>query len=378
MGLACTRFASPERDRRRAATTPARPTSRRLARAVLRQPRLRAHRAPAVGRSCRSRSRAASSTSTTTTRSLRARLPRHDGRQDGLHATPPGAAWWPPRGAARRRLGVVLLHSPDPGRQARRLLDAGFARRPLTPPDARRTSVEDDDGPRPSARPPAARPTTCGSPPAPGVEHGARRRASTPSACATARCPGATSPTSSLDCELLGARARRAAAGLGDDGRDRARRRQVNRRLAARRGRARHRARARLGPARCSTTRRCCRPTGPRARRGRRCCSPTSAPRRCAAPAAPARAERLVELLDADGLIDPPQPGPGGGPARGRAATSPACWRGSPAIVGAARAAAGRRQGGRLRDGRRRRRARSPTPASRPSTSPARAGRTGR
>jgi D-alanyl-D-alanine carboxypeptidase len=25
-----------------------------------------------------------------------------------------------------RRLGVVLLHSPDPGRQARRLLDLGF------------------------------------------------------------------------------------------------------------------------------------------------------------------------------------------------------------------------------------------------------------
>ena len=54
------------------------------------------------------------------------RLPRHDRDQDRLHRR--GRAL--PGGRRRRngrRLGVVLLHSPDPGRQATQLLNRGFA-----------------------------------------------------------------------------------------------------------------------------------------------------------------------------------------------------------------------------------------------------------
>ena len=57
---------------------------------------------------------------------LRLGYPGDDRRQDRLHRRSPATASWPPRGGDGRRLGVVLLHSPDTGRQAKRLLDAGF------------------------------------------------------------------------------------------------------------------------------------------------------------------------------------------------------------------------------------------------------------
>ena len=59
----------------------------------------------------------------------------HDRDQDRLHATPPGRAWSPPRGAAAVKLGVVLLDSRDTGGQATQLLDRGLrgaASAPLT------------------------------------------------------------------------------------------------------------------------------------------------------------------------------------------------------------------------------------------------------
>ena len=84
-----------------------------------------AHRRAAGAPCCRSRSRAAGCTSTTTTRCCARATPARSGSRPAT-PTPPAAAWWPPRGAGRR-LGVVLLHSPDPGKQARQLLDRGFA-----------------------------------------------------------------------------------------------------------------------------------------------------------------------------------------------------------------------------------------------------------
>ena len=94
-------------------------------------------------------------------------------------------------------------------------------------------------------------------------------------------------------------------------------------------------------------------------------------------PQAADRAERLVELLDADGLsihLNAVQEAvqPEGEPEFARRARR---HRGD---RGAARPAARRRQGGRLRDGRRGRAARSRPPAWRPSTSRAPAARTGR
>ncbi len=150
----------------------------------------------------------------------------------------------------------------------------------------------------------------------------------TPCGCATGRCPGATWATSSLRCELLGAPAARPADRLGDDRRDRGGRAGQRARWPRRR-RARIGARARLGP-------RAARRPGAAAR-------PTAGGR--PAPAAPARQPRrrpgarrgrdrasraLVDLLDADGPDDPPQPDPGGGPARGRAGLRGRRSRGSP------------------------------------------------
>ena len=174
--------------------------------------------------------------------------------------------------------------------------------------------------------PPPARPSTCASPPAAGVEHARRHRPRRGRACATARCPSATSRDVSLDTRCS-ARAARAAGRLGDDRRHGARRRRSTGRLAARRPSTASRwcsARA----ARCSTTPRCC-ATYRAAARGRRCCWPTSA-RRSSRPDGPARAARLVELLGADGLSHPPQPAPGGGAARGRARLRRRARAGSP------------------------------------------------
>ena len=74
---------------------------------------------------CPSRSRAASSTSTTTTRSCGTGYRGTTGLKTGYTE----AAGRCLVATARRgtvRLGVVLLHSPDPGRQAMRLLDRGL------------------------------------------------------------------------------------------------------------------------------------------------------------------------------------------------------------------------------------------------------------
>ena len=113
-----------ERLRRRRATTRARPTSPRSPARSSTSPASRGS-SSAAGRSSRSRSRAGGSTSSTTTRCC---APATRGRSGSRRAsrTPPAAASWRPHSAAARRLGVVLLHSPDPGRQARVLLDRGF------------------------------------------------------------------------------------------------------------------------------------------------------------------------------------------------------------------------------------------------------------
>ena len=94
-------------------------------------------------------------------------------------------------------------------------------------------------------------------------------------------------------------------------------------------------------------------------------------------PGAPQRAERLVELLDADGLsihLNPVQEAvqPEGQPAFS------GVLDGIAAIVARLAPRPGRRQGGRLRPGPRGRARCSPAPASRRSTSRARAGPTGR
>ena len=109
------------------ATTRARVDLAALTRAVLDQPAAGADRRAPRARSCRSRSRAGGCTSTTHNPLLRAGYPGTHRASRPATPTPPAAAWSPRRAATARRLGVVLLHSPDPGRQARKLLDRGFA-----------------------------------------------------------------------------------------------------------------------------------------------------------------------------------------------------------------------------------------------------------
>ena len=75
-----------------------------------------ADRRAAARRCCRSRSRAASSSSTTTTRCCATGYRGTTGRQDRLHRRGGPLPGGDARGAAASRLGVVLLHSPDPGR----------------------------------------------------------------------------------------------------------------------------------------------------------------------------------------------------------------------------------------------------------------------
>ena len=143
-----------------------------------------------------------------------------------------------------------------------------------------------------------------------GVEH-ARARGWTGCGCATARCPSATSRASRATHAARRARSR-AAGRLGDDGRD-GEAADVN---AGSPPAAEHGLAMALGSGRALLEDPALlRPT--RRARDRRCCWRTSAPAQVPA-AGPRAAERLVDLLGADGCR-PPQPDPGGGPARGRA-----------------------------------------------------------
>ena len=214
--------------------------------------------------------------------------------------TPPAAASWPPRGAGRR-LGVVLLHSPDPAHAGAAAARPRLAARAADPRGAPSRIDERWRARVPNRRAPAptARPTTCGSP--------AGRRGARPRHGAGARPPAPPRPAGPRRSPpwrstptLLGARAGRAAGRLGHDRRH-GEAAAINRRLAARRPSTASRSCSARG-ARCSTTPRCCPPTGRRAPPARRCCWPTSAPPRCAARTPRERAERLVELLGADGL----------------------------------------------------------------------------
>ena len=202
MGLACTRFSTPS-GIRDAGNHSCAGDLAALARAVLRQPRLRADRRAGARRSSRSRSRAASSTSTTPTRCCGRGYRGTTGREDRLH----GRRRALPRGhrAARHRsrLGVVLLDSPDPGRQAHAAAGPRLRRQPLSPratysvggemaPDRPDRAGRKADHLRIAAEP--------------GVEHavgaGLDAGAAPPPGAARAR----PRRRRACDCELLGAR----------------------------------------------------------------------------------------------------------------------------------------------------------------------------
>ena len=184
----------------------------------------------------------------------------------------------------------------------------------------------------------------------PGVEH-ARAPASTRVRLRHRALPERDLGDVALETTLLGARLRAPLIVSRDDRRDR-------------RGGGDQRRAGRAPPpstasrwcsaraARCSTTRRCC-GTYRRRTRGRRCCSPTSA-RSGSTPDARRAARRAARRRRA---LGPPQPDPGGGPARGRAALRRRRSSGSPRPSRALAPLPGRRQGGRLRHGRRGRRA---------------------
>ncbi len=141
----------------------------------------------------------------------------------------------------------------------------------------------------------------------------ARRRAPAPPRAAGAR-PGRRVAR----LRAARRRARRAARRLGDDRRDSAAEPpRSTRRLA--RAAAEHDVALTLGSGRqlCSTTRRCSRPTS--AATARRCCSRTSGGARSGDPDGPERAERARRAARRRRPLCPPQPDPGGGPARGRA-----------------------------------------------------------
>ena len=92
---------------------------------MLREPRLARIVAERAGGRSRSRSRAGGCTSTTTTRCCG----RATAGTTGLKTGYTDAAGRCLVATARRgpiKLGVVLLHSPDPGKQAMQLLDRGF------------------------------------------------------------------------------------------------------------------------------------------------------------------------------------------------------------------------------------------------------------
>ena len=57
---------------------------------------------------------------------LRAGLPRHHRASRPATRTPPGRCLVATARRGPVKLGVVLLHSPDPGKQAMQLLDRGF------------------------------------------------------------------------------------------------------------------------------------------------------------------------------------------------------------------------------------------------------------
>ena len=199
-----------------------------------------------------------------------------------------------------------------------------------------------EPGPRP-----AARPTTSASPPSRASSTrgatGLERRAPAPPRAAGARSRRRHARRPSCSARALAAPLVVSAMTGGTAAAE-----ELNRRLA--RAAAEHGIALVLGSGRAllDDPGAAAAPTAPRARGARRCCSPTSAPRRCAGPTAPERAERLVELLGADGLsihLNPVQE-----------AVQP---EGEPDFAGvldghrrrrrAARAAARRGQGGRLR-----------------------------
>ena len=124
LGLVCTHFSTPsgfeDKDNHSCAARPRGDRARRAARAAA-----GADRRQARGDRCRSRSRAAGCTSTTTTRCCAQGYPGTTGIKTGYT----DAAGRCLVATARRgpvKLGVVLLDSPDPGKQAMQLLDRGF------------------------------------------------------------------------------------------------------------------------------------------------------------------------------------------------------------------------------------------------------------
>ena len=173
----------------------------------------------------------------------------------------------------------------------------------------------------------AARPTTCASPPA--------RTSGTPAApassscgCATARCRSATSRDVSLETDAAGRAARRAAGHLGDDRRHR-RRPADDQRPAGARGVPSTGWRWCSAPAaRCSTTPTLL-PTYRSADRPPLLLGNLGAAQ-VRAPDAPERARAARRAARRRRPDRAPEPDPGGRAAGGRAATSPASRPGSP------------------------------------------------
>ena len=275
----------------------------------------------------------------------------------------------------RRRLAVVLLHSPDPGAPGPAAARPGLGRQTADLAAARDPVWMSMARPHPEPTPAGARKAEhlriAGEA---GVVHarstGLERRPAAPPGPA-----GRRAGRGRAGDHAARRAARRAAGDLGHDRRhERGRRDQP----AARRGggRPRRRARARLRARRCWTTLRCSPPTGRRAPPVRRCCWPTSGPPRCAG-RAPRTARSASSTCSAPtGSRSTSTPCRRRSSPRGRR-TSAACSRGSrpsPSASGRGpwwprRSASGstRRTSGC-----------SPARASPPWTSRARAARTGR
>jgi D-alanyl-D-alanine carboxypeptidase len=123
MGLTCTRFSSPS-GIRDAGNHSCAGDIAALARAVLRTPRLArivARRSAVLPFPTKGGKLYLYNTNPL----LRARYRGTTGVKTG-YTVAAGRCLVATVGRGGRRLGVVLLHSPDPGRQARRLLDRGF------------------------------------------------------------------------------------------------------------------------------------------------------------------------------------------------------------------------------------------------------------